>query len=83
MKYNKKKPYKNGEEYKGLGVTVRNNDVSSAMRVLRKRLVKDGMLQELREKTYFQSRGERRRKEKAAAIRRYKRKMQKLLDEQL
>ena len=81
MKYKKKS--NKSDEPKGLSVSVRNNDVNGALRVLRKRLVKEGIVQELREKTYFQSRGEKRRKEKAAAIRRYKRKLQKELEERL
>ena len=86
MKYNKKRFFPKKDKYKkdeGMTVTVRNNDVNGALRVLRKRLVKEGIIQELREKTYFQSRGEKRRKEKAAAIRRYKRKLQKELEERL
>ena len=78
-----KKKSNKSDEPKGLSVSVRNNDVNGALRVLRKRLVKEGIIQELREKTYFQSRGEKRRKEKAAAIRRYKRKLQKELEERL
>ena len=86
MKYNKKRFFPKKDKYKkdeGMTVTVRNNDVNGALRVLRKRLVKEGIIQELREKTYFPSRGEKRRKEKAAAIRRYKRKLQKELEERL
>jgi len=60
---------------------VRNGDVNGAMRVLKKRLMRDGFFQELRERTYYESRGTKRRKEKAAATRRYKRNMQKRMDE--
>jgi len=51
------------------------------MRVLKKRLIRDGFFKELRERTYFESKGTKRRKEKAAATRRYKRKMQKRFEE--
>jgi small subunit ribosomal protein S21 len=77
MKYKKKieKPLS------GTTVMVRNGDVNGAMRVLKKRLMRDGFFQELRERTYYESRGTKRRKEKAAATRRYKRNMQKRMDE--
>jgi len=65
----------------GLTVTVRNNDVNGALRVLKKRLIKDGLFQELRERAYFESRGTKRRKAKAAATRRFKRKMLKRQEE--
>ena len=39
MKYKKKS--NKTDEPKGLSVSVRNNDVNGALRVLRKRLVKD------------------------------------------
>jgi small subunit ribosomal protein S21 len=65
----------------GLTVTVRNDDVNGALRVLKKRLIKDGLFQELRERSYFESKGTKRRKEKAAATRRFKRKMLKRQEE--
>ena len=66
---------------KGMTVTVRNGDVNGALRVLKKKLIKEGVFQELRERTFFESRGTKRRKAKAAATRRYKRKMQKRFEE--
>ncbi len=65
----------------GMTVTVRNDDVNGALRVLKKRLIKDGLFQELRERSYFESKGTKRRKEKAAATRRFKRKMLKRQEE--
>ena len=62
-------------------VTVRNGDVNGALRVLKKKLIKEGVFQELRERTYYESRGTKRRKAKAAATRRYKRKMLKRQEE--
>jgi small subunit ribosomal protein S21 len=72
---------KNEKPLGGTTVTVRNGDVNGAMRVLKKRLLRDGFFQELRERTFYESRGTKRRKAKAAATRRYKRKMQKRFDE--
>ena len=65
----------------GMTVTVRNGDVNGALRVLKKKLIKEGVFQELRERTYYESRGTKRRKAKAAAIRRYKRIMLKRQEE--
>jgi small subunit ribosomal protein S21 len=74
---------KRNEERKpsGMTVTVRNGDVNGALRVLKKKLIKDGLFQEIRERSFYESRGTKRRKAKAAATRRYKRKMQKRFDE--
>jgi small subunit ribosomal protein S21 len=65
----------------GMTVTVRNGDVNGALRVLKKKLIKDGLFQEIRERSSYESRGTKRRKAKAAATRRYKRKMQKRFEE--
>ncbi|MGB0754778.1 MAG: 30S ribosomal protein S21, partial [Candidatus Pseudothioglobus sp.] len=73
----KRRNFRKEEKPQGMTVTVRNGDVNGAIRVLKKKLIKDGMFQELRERAYYESRGTKRRKAKAAATRRYKRKMQK------
>jgi len=53
------------------------SDVNGAMRVLKKKLMKDGFFQELRERTHFTSKGEKKRKAKAAGKRRYQKKVEK------
>ena len=78
---NRRRNNKNEKPLGGTTVTVRNGDVNGAMRVLKKRLLKDGFFQELRERTFYESRGTKKRKAKAAATRRYKRKMQKRVEE--
>lgn len=65
----------------GLAVQVRNGDLNGALRVLKKKLIREGLFQELRERTFYESRGTKRRKAKAAATRRYKRKMEKRREE--
>ena len=62
-------------------VTVRNNNVDKAMRVLKNKLQQEGFFNELREREYFMTRGEKRRKDKAAAIRRNKKVLQKRHEE--
>ena len=37
----------------GMTVTVRNNDVNGALRVLKKKLMKDGFFQEFRERKNY------------------------------
>ena len=76
----KRKNVKN-DKPEGLTVEVRNGDVNGALRVLKKKLIKEGVFQELRERSFYESRGTKRRKAKAAATRRYKRKMQKRKEE--
>ena len=62
-------------------VTVRNNNVEKAMRVLKNKLQQEGVFNELREREYFMTRGEKKRKDKAAAIRRNKKTLQKRFEE--
>ncbi len=59
-------------------VTVRKGDVNGAMRVLKKKLMREGFFQELRRRESFMSKGEKERKAKAAGRRRWQRKQAKL-----
>ena len=58
-------------------VDVRNNNVDQALRNLKKKLQLDGMFNELREREHFVSRGEKRRRAKAAGIRRCRKELNK------
>ena len=53
-------------------VEVRNGNVDKAIRVLKNKLQQEGVFNELREREYYMTKGEKRRKAKAAAIRRAK-----------
>ena len=66
------------EPMEAMKVVVHNNDVTKALRTLKKKLQNEGVFNELRERVAFQTRGERRRLEKAAGRRRYLRNKQKL-----
>ena len=68
------------EPMEAMKVVVHNNDINKALRTLKKKLQNEGVFNELRERTGFKSRGERRRLEKAAGRRRYLKKQQKLKD---
>jgi len=65
----------------GLYVEVRNNDMNKALRKFKKKVAEDGILQDLRKREYFESKGTKRRLEKQAAIRRYKKKRLKEQDQ--
>jgi ribosomal protein S21 len=64
---------------RGLRVEVHNNDLAKALRKLKKKIADDGIMQDIKNKEYFESKSVRRRKAKEAAIRRYK-KTQKMQD---
>ena len=53
-------------------VSVRNNNVEKAMRVLKKKLLKDGLMRELRDRQYYSKPSLVKREEKKQAVRRYK-----------
>ena len=66
------------EEKSGMTVEVRNNDISGALRVLKKRMQTEGIFNEVREKTHFKSKSEKKRPAKAAGRRRWLKKIEKL-----
>ena len=70
----------NDNNLKGFRVEVHNNDITRALRKLKKKLADDGIMQDLREREYFQSKGTKRRLEKLAATRRYKKNLAKNQD---
>ena len=62
----------NDQGLRGTYVEVRNNDFPKALRKFKKKIQDDGILQEMRKKEFFVSKGTQRRLDKLAAIRRYK-----------
>ena len=69
------------KEKSGLTIEVRNNDVNGALRVLKKRMQTEGLFNEMRERAFYQTRGEKRRLAKAAGRRRWLKKVEKLTTE--
>ena len=55
----------------GIAVEVKNGDFQKAYRKFKKKVADDGILQDIKKKEYFQSKGTKRRLAKLAAIRRY------------
>ena len=62
-------------------VDVRKNNVDQALRILKKKLQIDGLFNELREREHFVSRGEKRRRAKAAGKRRNQKEQRKRQEE--
>jgi len=61
------------KEFKALEVSVRGNDIETAMKILKKKLQKDGVFQRLKEKRYFEKPGDKKRRK----IRENKRRLKK------
>jgi len=61
-------------------VEVRDGNVEKAIKVLKKKVIKDGLLQEVRKREHYVSRGEKVLKAKEAATRRIKKRRQKDLE---
>lgn len=59
-------------------IYVKNNDVSRALRVLKKKLTEEGDLREMRERQHFVSAGEQRRMDEKAGRRRWLKKRVKI-----
>ena len=55
-------------------VTVRNNNVEKAMRVLKKKLQKDGLFKELRMRQYYEKPSTKKQRKKKEMIRNWKKK---------
>ncbi len=66
----------------GISVEVRNNNVERAMRILKKKLQDDGLFNELRDRESFMSKGERKRRARAAGKRRERKKLEARMAEQ-
>lgn len=60
---------------KGLSVEVRNGDINYALRKFKKKVQESGILQELKEREFYEKPTTKRKKAKAAAKARWKKKM--------
>jgi small subunit ribosomal protein S21 len=65
---------------KGLYVEVRNNDVGRAIRKLKKMMNLEGMVKDMRKNEYYEKPSLRRKKEKAAARKRWLKQVEKNKD---
>ena len=58
-------------------LVVKNGNVERAMRTLKKKLQKEGLLKELKQKQYFEKPSAKRKRKKAEGIKRYQRNLKK------
>ena len=61
-------------------VVVKNGNIERAMRTLKKKLQKEGLLKELKQKQYFEKPSEKRKRKKAEGIKRYQRNLKKKME---
>jgi small subunit ribosomal protein S21 len=61
-------------------VFVRDNNVDGALRVLKKKMQREGVFREMRLRRAYEKPSERRAREKTEAIRRYRKAMRKRLE---
>ena len=77
------KKYRRDKTLSGMSVAVRGDDVQGAMRVLKKRMQNEGIFNEMRERTSFKTRSEKKRLQRAAGRRRWLKKIDKLKEQGL
>jgi len=61
-------------------VVVKNGNVERAMRTLKKKLQKEGLLKELKQKQYFEKPSAKKARKKAEGIKRYQRNLKKKIE---
>jgi len=59
-------------------VEVRNGNLEKAMRVLKKKVQREGLVKEIRDRQYYTKPSEKKREAKKQGIKNYKKKMKKL-----
>ena len=80
FKHNHKprKKYNEERQLQGLKVEVRNDDMNKALRILKKRMQNEGVFNELRERTFFRKKSEKRRLAQSAGRRRWLKRVEKM-----
>ena len=61
-------------------VIVKNNNVDRASRTLKKKLQKEGLLKELKQRQYFEKPSAKKARKKAEGIKRYQRNLRKKME---
>ncbi len=61
-------------------VFVRDNDINSALRVLKKKMRREGTFREMKRRRAYEKPSERRARDQAAAVRRHRKMLRKRLD---
>ena len=80
FKHNRRprKKYNEERQLQGLKVEVRNDDVGKALRILKKRMQNEGVFNEMRERTSFRKKSEKRRLAQSAGRRRWLKRVEKM-----
>tara|TARA_B100001175_G_C19490512_1_gene632320 strand:- start:1470 stop:1709 length:240 start_codon:yes stop_codon:yes gene_type:complete len=76
----RKPPMTDVNDRKGLYVEVRNNDVTRALRKLKKLMNNEGMIKDMRKNEYFEKPSAKNRREKAQARKRWLKEVEKNKD---
>ena len=71
MATDKREPW---EHLRGISVTVRNNDVNGALRILKKKVQRENLLRDLAEREHYTKPSMKRRLKKQQAVVRWKKK---------
>jgi small subunit ribosomal protein S21 len=61
-------------------VLVRDNNVDQALRVLKKRMQREGVFREMKQRKSYEKPSEKRARERAEAVRRYRKAMRKRME---
>ncbi|HKY95601.1 MAG TPA: 30S ribosomal protein S21 [Kiloniellales bacterium] len=61
-------------------VTVRDNNVDQALRALKKKLQREGVFREMKLRRHFEKPSEKRKRERAEAVRRHRKLLRKRLE---
>ena len=56
-------------------IDVYDNNVDQAIRVLKKKMIREGMFREMKKRKFFEKPSERKRRKRAEAVRRLRKKM--------
>jgi small subunit ribosomal protein S21 len=69
-----------GKEKAAMQVFVRDNDINSALRVLKKKMQREGTFREMKRRRAYEKPSERRAREQAEAVRRHRKMLRKRLE---
>lgn len=68
------------KEPKGIVVKVRKNNIDGALKALKKKIIQEGIIKEMRKREYYITGTERRKRQKIEARKRWLRKQKKMLE---
>ncbi len=68
----KSKHFKSSDGKRGLTIEVRNGNIEGAIRLLSRRIKQEGLMRELRARTYFEQPSAKRRRKHAEAVSRWR-----------